>query len=624
MDNRFWIALALSAGVLVLWFGLVVPAVAPPKPEMPPETEEGAAPPMEKGKKGGEWKAPAEKKAPPEKVPGDEPDPEAPPEVEDGEAFEPTQAEVLPDRVLENEYFEIVLTNEGAALKAVILKDYLDPSQTTAYPLIGEIEEGVRSFLVHVDGVKEDLGRLPWEAVAETGPNRVEYRFQTSNGFELTKFFALAEGDGAVPYTFRVGLTVKNLTDGGVSFQGHFSGPAGIPEERDDHPNVMGYVAKGVSRDDPTVKEVTPSGVAEKPETVELLECHYFGLGNKYFGAVLIPDDAKGIGEVTLVALLDSARERRLLDGGKGAGEARKGALRNLQPLARLKTPKNLLPADAESAWEFTAFAGPKKEDLLEALRLEGIRTSFSGMCFPTSWTRGLSWVMLKLLIFFNAIIGNFGIAILMLTFLVRAFMFPLSIRMQISMNEYQKKMKKIQPKMAEIKERYKDKQRQQQEMAKLMREHGVSLLPIKGCLPIFLQFPIFIALFFTLRNSLELRHGHFLWIRDLAAPDHLFRFPPFVSDLPLIGGALGTHFNLLPVLWIVMMLLQQRITPQAQTGDAQMQSQKKMMLIMSIVFGFLFFTIESGCVLYIVTSTVWGMGESYIIRRRIKAQETA
>ncbi|MHC5081201.1 MAG: YidC/Oxa1 family insertase periplasmic-domain containing protein [Planctomycetota bacterium] len=505
------------------------------------------------------------------------------------------------------------------------MKAFLNPTQMEPYRLLTDIQDGLWSFLVSVKGSREDLTALPWEILPSPTPDEVIFRFQTSDGLEIRKRFSIGREEGDTPFTFRLRVSVKNIGEKNVDLTTYLSGPAGIPIERLDYPNLLAYVASGVNPKEPTVEEIDLSDVEEGSRKITPHQCHYAGVGNKYFGAVLIPKDPTRVADVAVRSLLDTALWEDALRKTKDPAKARKKTVRNLQPILSLKdTEEGPLAPGKERTWEFTVFAGPKRDPLLEALSLKGIRTSISSFCFPSSWTRGLSWVMLKILIFFNGIVSNFGVAILLLTVLVRALMFPLSIRMQISMNEYQKKMKKIQPKMQEIKERYKDKQRQQQELTKLMREHGVSLLPLKGCLPIFLQFPIFIALFVTLRNSLELRHAGFLYIRDLALPDQLFPFPEFVPDMFLIGGILGSHFNLLPILWIALMILQQRLTPQPATDDPQMKSQRKMMLIMSIAFGVLFFRIEAGCALYIITSTLWGMGESTLIRRRLAAQEQA
>ncbi len=650
MDKRFILALVLSAVILIGWFSLVVPLVTPPP--KPADTagepgEEETAPGEEEaeGKEPGK-EAGAEPGEEPAEEPGEEPA-EKPGEEEDGGEAEPpaslaTQADPVDGIELENEAFRLVLTNRGASLQELILQDFLDPEQKELFPMLQEIQAGVRSFFWTFGDGEEGPGTQPWEILETESPGEAAFVFHTATDLDLTKRFRLPDPGEAVPYTFRLSLTVKNAGDETVDVGPRLTGPAGIPPERKDYNEIKAYVASGISAKDPTVKDFDPADVREESRTLSVNNLHYAGVGNKYFGAVLVPKTPEAVDKVEVRPLLDLAVYQSALAAQLGqieAGlseaqrreaekearrEARRAATINVQPVIAFE--ETALAPGEEITWEFLVFAGPKREAYLKALSIQGIRTSVRSFCLPGSWTRGLSWLMLKILLFFNAIFCNFGVAIIGLTVLVRALMSPLSFRMQISMNEYQKKMKKVQPKLKEIKERYKDKARQQQEMAKLMREHGVSLIPLKGCLPIFLQFPIFIALFVTLRNSLELRHAGFLWIRDLASPDRLFALPAFIRDLPLIGGFIGSYFNLLPLLWIGMMILQQRLSPmaQAQTDDPQMASQRKMMLIMSVVFGFLFFRIESGAALYIIVSTIWGMGEAFLIRRRIQAKETA
>ena len=163
------------------------------------------------------------------------------------------------------------------------------------------------------------------------------------------------------------------------------------------------------------------------------------------------------------------------------------------------------------------------------------------------------------LLWFLYEIFHNYGIAIILLTFLVRLIFWPLTRKS----TEGMKKMQEIQPIIKELQKKFKDNpQKLQQETFAVYREHKVN--PLSSCLPMLIQIPVFIALFYVLRNSVELRYAPFLWIADLSEPENLFAK---VLPIPL---------NILPILMAVTMALQSYLTPSA--GDPR---QQRMMMVM-------------------------------------------
>jgi YidC/Oxa1 family membrane protein insertase len=205
---------------------------------------------------------------------------------------------------------------------------------------------------------------------------------------------------------------------------------------------------------------------------------------------------------------------------------------------------------------------------------------------------------LLAALLWFNKYVQNYGIAIILLTIVVRVGLFPLNQKSYKSMKE----MQSLQPLVNELREKYKkNPQEMNKRMMALYREHKVN--PMGGCLPLAFQMPVFIALFQALRNAVELRGAHFLWITDLSEPDRLFTLTvPF--DLPI---------NLLPLLVIVAMLIQQKMTPVA---GGQSETQQKMMQYMPIIFGFLFYSMPSGLTVYFLISTVLGLVQQYFVQK--------
>jgi YidC/Oxa1 family membrane protein insertase len=205
----------------------------------------------------------------------------------------------------------------------------------------------------------------------------------------------------------------------------------------------------------------------------------------------------------------------------------------------------------------------------------------------------------------FGGTSGNYGVAIILLTVLVRALMFPLGRKQAL----IAQKMQELQPYLKEIQEKYKDdKERLTKEQFALYKKHGVN--PVGGCLPALIQLPIFMGLWQALNTSVPLRHAPFLWIRDLAAPDMMFRFP---FDVPF----LGYWFNLLPFLVVGLMLLQTKLfSPPPTTPDAEMQ--QKMMKYMMIFMGVMFYKVPSGLGIYFITSSLWAIGERLLLPKVI------
>lgn len=238
---------------------------------------------------------------------------------------------------------------------------------------------------------------------------------------------------------------------------------------------------------------------------------------------------------------------------------------------------------------KYTFFAGPKKQSLLWDLGMRDVMEfgMWRWVCYPLVWVLNL----------FHSWIPSFGIGIILLTVLVRLVFWPLTHKSTVSM----RRMSEIQPKMKEIREKFKDNpQRLQQETWALYRDNKVN--PMASCLPMLVQIPVFIALFTVLRSAVELRYAPFLWIADLSEPENLFPgiFP--------FGG-----LNILPILMAVTMGLQSALTP--STGDKQQQ--RMMMIMMPIMMLVMFYSFPSALSLYWTLSQVLSIVQMWYIRKR-------
>ena len=237
----------------------------------------------------------------------------------------------------------------------------------------------------------------------------------------------------------------------------------------------------------------------------------------------------------------------------------------------------------------FTVYSGPKKQSALWDLGMRDVMEfgMWRWVCYP----------MVKVLNFFYAIIPNYGIAIILLTILVRIIFWPLTHKSTISM----RRMSEVQPLIKELQAKFKDNpQRLQQEMFALYREKKVN--PMAGCLPMLVQIPVFIALFTVLRSAVELRYASFLWISDLSEPERLF------ADWFPFGG-----LNILPILMAATMALQSALSPTA--GDRSQQ--RMMMVIMPIMMLVMFYSFPSALSLYWTLSQVISIGQMWWIRKR-------
>ncbi len=270
----------------------------------------------------------------------------------------------------------------------------------------------------------------------------------------------------------------------------------------------------------------------------------------------------------------------------------------------------------------YRVFAGPKIAAVLAPYGAEGLATYRKYQWFGIP---GAAWMsmnviapLLEKIYHFTAWVaqrfggtaGNYGVAIILLTLLVRMIMFPIGRKQALSAQ----RMQSLQPLLKEIQEKYKDdKERQTRETFALYKRHGVN--PVGGCLPALIQLPIFVGLWQALNNSVHLRHASFLYIENLAAPDMMFKFP---TQLPYIGE----YFNLLPFLVVSLMLVQTKLfAPPATTPEAEMQ--QKMMKYMMVFMGFMFYKVPSGLGIYFITSSTWQICERLLLPKVTHANTT-
>jgi YidC/Oxa1 family membrane protein insertase len=268
----------------------------------------------------------------------------------------------------------------------------------------------------------------------------------------------------------------------------------------------------------------------------------------------------------------------------------------------------DLMSVPAGGAGEVTShfFAGAKNVDLIESYEIEFGAALFD-RAIDWGWLYFLTKPIFFALQFFYGLVGNFGIAILLLTVVIKGLFYPLANKQYVSMS----KMKKLQPKVAELRERYKDdKVKLQQETMALYKKEQVN--PLAGCLPILLQIPVFFALYKVLFVSIEMRHTPFFgWIKDLSAPDpltpiNLFGLIPW--DPP---GMIA--IGIWPILMGLTMWLQMRLNPQQPDPI-----QAKIFMFMPIFFTFILAQFAVGLVIYWTWNNLLSIAQQWSIMRRM------
>ena len=293
-------------------------------------------------------------------------------------------------------------------------------------------------------------------------------------------------------------------------------------------------------------------------------EISWAALQDKYFISVFIPDDATGV-------FAKTETERVVSLGMQFPGSS------------------------GMQSRSFRLYAGPKQFDTLKEFQIGLEDTIDFGWFIYGSWTivKGVAKPLFYVLRFLYDYTHNYGIAIILLTVGIKLLFVPLQYKSYKSMQG----MQKIQPKVQEVQNKYKDdRERLNKELMKLYREHKVN--PVGGCLPMLLQMPVFVALFNILYMTVDLRQAPFmLWISDMSVPD---------------------PFYVLPVLMGVSMVVQQKIMP--TTMDP---TQAKMMLMLPVFLTFLFLTFPAGLVLYWITNNVLTIAQQFITDRYIFKRKT-
>lgn len=638
MERNILLATLLSIVTITAWMALTGQCSAPPpKADKPPDA--APVPPGPEGEKPAPGAAPA---APAPGAPANgngnaPPVPPGPPSPADEGPQALVKEETFAE--LENGKVRVRLTSLGAGMAAVWVKDAHDEGHTDALVL------SVRSDPRFPTGGIDDTSLVPGEGQAPGGGDRrdppsgpllrlhwtrdpareaetperdVVYTFTAADGRVFTKQWFLAAGDR---YEVRLRLSVKAK-----------EGAGGTPQE------VRLLAAGGVLPDAPRAMSVTTDAVYGLLSKDGMEEGHTFGFGvtnvapggldadtlrlvgvrNQYY--MLAAYSADGLPPLPAVRVWATGAE---LGAQPAMGQALKawfekesGRIADAQhdrvlqqrlqqavdhtlyAWAGLQLPTGPTAAPVEVAF----FAGPLAREVLrdEAYKPLGAMVTYQGA--PDWLADILLWIYDR----WRFLLGSVGLAVLLMTLTVRGLLMPLSIRNQLGMRRYGRKVQKLKPKVKALQEKYGGNPQKLREQTMLLyREHGIGFPT--GCLMMFLQIPIFFALFSGLRAEHSLRGQTFLWMKDLSFPDRLVDLP---SWFPLISS-----LNLLPIILVVLSILQTRSMP--KPTDEQQAQQMRMMKWMPIVFAVILYSYTAALALYMVVSSALAIIESRIVRAK-------
>ncbi|HEY1071601.1 membrane protein insertase YidC [Brevundimonas sp.] len=422
----------------------------------------------------------------------------------------------------------------------------------------------------------------------------VELTWDNGQGLRFTRVIAVD-----AQYVFTVTDTVANLSGqaitiapyGRVERQGV---PADLGKQMILHEGAIGtFGADGKF----TTEQVKYKDWAKKPRIENESTGGWLGITDKYWMAALIPDQKEKI---------EGRFAVRDAEGLNVHEAAMLGATRTIQPGRQIEETQRL-------------FAGVKRNEILAGYEKS---LDLPRFIYAIDWGHlfFLTRPIFMIVEFFYGVLGNFGLAILALTVVVKLIMFPLANKSYESLS----KMRTLQPKMEEIKKKFKDDpQKQQQETMALYQREKIN--PLAGCLPILVQIPVFYALYKVLFVTIEMRHAPFFgWIRDLSARDpstiwNLFGAIPWdPATLPLVGSLLNgpLHLGVLPIVYGLTMWLQQSMNPPAQDP-----MQRQIFAFLPFVFTFIMAPFAAGLLIYWAWNNILSIAQQYVIMHRFKAE---
>lgn len=478
------------------------------------------------------------------------------------------QAQNETETVIENDLYRITFSNKGAQVKSWILKKFDNDAQNGRLDLVNQDAAKLYGYPLSLwtydEGLRDRLNSALYVPSVEGN--------QTS---PTTITFEYAGEDLAVRKTFHFDDSYVVGIETAVTYKGQPldalpSWPAGLGDQTSAYERGLIDYQHDKNIERLAVKKISGGGTIPGP-------FNWAGPNDQYFAALFIPDDPARATMVTLRNQISVARDPEKPNAEKVKIDVLGAAVGNLH-----------------GATNERLFAGPKELRILEKVPVPGVGENDLTGVVDFGW-----WGILAKPLFvwlrwtFFHMVPNWGWAIVLQTIIITLALLPLRISQMKSML----KMQRVQPLIKQIQEKYKKyslrdprKAAMNEEISALYKQEGVN--PIGGCLPMLPQLPIIYAYYKVLEVAIDLRHAHWLWIRDLSAADPLY---------------------ILPILMVASQLLTQRMTPQAGMDPSQ---QRMMNVMMPLFMGFIFFRLAAGLNLYYAVVNLISIAQQAVMNR--------
>jgi YidC/Oxa1 family membrane protein insertase len=483
------------------------------------------------------------------------------------------------ETVLENDLYRITFTNRGAQVKSWILKKFDNEAENGRLDLVNPAAASQFGYPLSLWTYDADLrGKLSSALYVSSQEGR--------QSTPATVTFEYAEKELSVRKTFSFDHTYIVKVDTSVTYKGNWvaalpAWPAGFGDQVTpafyNSATIDYQFNKNIER--VAIKKLSGGGTVPGP-------FHWAGPSDLYFAAVFIPDDPASAAMVTLRNSLSVATDPQKNPNEKANVEVIGAAVGNLHGPTSERV-----------------FVGPKELEVLQKVPVPGVSggdNDLNGLVDFGWWGIIAKPLFVWLKWTYHHMVPNWGWAIVIQTLIITIALLPLRITQMKSML----KMQRVAPQIKSIQEKYKKyslrdprKAAMNEEIQAIYKREGVN--PAGGCLPMLIQFPFLIAYYRMLGAAIDLRHAHWLWIRDLSAAE------PF----PYI----------LPIIMVVSMLVVQKMTPQAGMDPTQ---QKMMTVMMPLMMGFIFFRLAAGLNLYYAEANLISIAQQAIMNRTSLGQE--
>jgi len=483
---------------------------------------------------------------------------------------------------IETDNYIAVLSNQGAVLTSFQLKKFSNRESKKLVELVNPDPKHPKPFSVSYDPIPDLNSRIfEVKGASQTLTQREDkasltFRYVDESGRVLQKEFGFQNGSYLVDFNVTVSQTGGGSTPAS-SLAVEWADTLGQEEYTGTNSRAGGYRVATLSGD-----HVDSQTAKKNQEATEIPSpVSWTALENQFFAAILIPDSTTGAA---------SARVIRDTNAYKPASAENPNAVED--PSTFAPRPELVFAGQALKSGEsfkrgMKVFMGPQEYKLLQSLGVEKV--------MDLGTFGFISVYMMDLLRWFFTWVHNWGLAVILLSIVVKLLLWLPTHNSYKNMYLTQQKMREVQPKMDALKRKFpNDPTKQREEQAKLFQEAGIN--PLGGCLPMFLQLPVFWALYAALNHSIELRGASFLWLKDLTLLDPIY-------VLPLLMG--GT------------MILQQKVSGQMATQTTGQQ--KMMMWMMPVVLTFISTKWPAGLLLYWVVTNVLSMVQQKVVNREIQ-----